>query len=332
MAQGHTPTFSNVLVSAALLSAVPELELSDVIEDSWWTLVAYHNSRRELGRSLTLARDDIPARIAALKGKGKGPVRRVNDVEELSANIKGDAIPVVLEALSRPKTTGSAVDSLGCTNMLSVGVDVDRLGLMLVLGQPKTASEYIQATSRVGRSAKHLPGVVLSLFMPTKSRDRSHYELFRPFHEAMYRHVEPSSVTPYALPARERALHAAMIAAVRMATGLDDNERASKFRSDEPEARKLLDTLYERMKAADSAETIGIEQSAKQIEEWWGHLAKPGLRYSTGSNTKNYRPLIKRFGEVGHGDARETLQSMRHVDSNVRVKILGQPKKGEKAK
>lgn len=330
MAQGHTPTFSNVLVSAALLSAVPKLNLPDHVEDSWWTLVAYHNSRRELGRSLTLARDDIPARIAALKGKGGGAVRRVSDVQELSANIKGDAIPVVLEALSRPKTSGSAVDYLGCTNMLSVGVDVDRLGLMLVLGQPKTASEYIQATSRVGRSDRHLPGIVVSLFMPTKPRDRSHYELFRPFHEAMYRHVEPSSVTPYALPARERAFHAAMIAAIRMATDLDKNDRAAKFRTDSPEVRQILDTLYERMKAADIAETIGIEQTAAVLERWWGELANPELRYSTAANARNYRPLIKRYGEVGQGEARETLQSMRHVDSNVRVKILGQPKKAEK--
>lgn len=324
MAQGHTPTFSNVLVSAAMLSAVPRLKLKPEVEDSWWTLVAYHNSRRELGRSLTLARDDIPSRILALQDRSGPGSRKVEVVEELSANIKGDAIPVVLEALSRPKTSGPAVDYLGCTNMLSVGVDVDRLGLMLVLGQPKTASEYIQATSRVGRSSKHLPGIVFSLYMPTKPRDRSHYEMFRPFHEAMYRHVEPSSVTPYALPSRQRAFHAAVISAVRMATGLSKNDKAADFRTSDVAIRGLLDRLYARMKEADPTEQFGIDAAASDVEKWWEALASAGLRYSTSPNAKNYRSLIKGFGEIGQDHARETLQSMRHVDSGVRVKIDGQ--------
>lgn len=328
MAQGHTPTFSNVLVSAALLSSIPRLELDEKTEDGWWTLVAYHNSRRELGRSLTLARDDIPARIAALY-KGNHVARSVANVEELSANIRGEDIPLVLERLGQPKASGGAVDYLGCTNMLSVGVDVDRLGLMLVLGQPKTASEYIQATSRVGRDRKFLPGVVLSLYMPTKPRDRSHYELFRPFHEAMYRHVEPSSVTPYALPARERAFHSTLVSAIRMASSLNKNASAADFDRESKELRTVLDGLYDRMKRADDTEVLGIAETGERIEQWWQAMASNGLRYATASKAKNYRPLLKRFGEQGHPDARETLQSMRHVDSSVKVRIVGQKKSSE---
>jgi hypothetical protein len=213
--------------------------------------------------------------------------------------------------------------------MLSVGVDVDRLGLMLVLGQPKTASEYIQATSRVGRDRKFLPGVVLSLYMPTKPRDRSHYELFRPFHEAMYRHVEPSSVTPYALPARERAFHSALVSAIRMASSLNKNASAADFDRGSTKIRTVLDSLYDRMKRADDTEELGIAETGERIEQWWQAMASNGLRYSTASKAKNYRPLLKRFGEQGHPDARETLQSMRHVDSSVKVKIVGQKKSSE---
>ena len=260
----------------------------------------------------------------ALNGNGSPGARQMPRVEELSANIKGDEIPLVLEALNQPRMEAGAVDYLGCTNMLSVGVDVDRLGLMLVIGQRKTASEYIQATSRVGRNAKYLPGVVLSLYMPTKPRDRSHYEMFRPFHEALYRFVEPSSVTPYALPARERAFHAAVITAIRMATTLGGNDQAASFDPGDPEIRNLLDALYERMKLADASEALGIQQTAAGLERWWQGMASPGLRYSTSRNSTNYRALIKRFGEQAQADARETLQSMRHVDSSVRVKVQGQ--------
>lgn len=323
MAQGHTPTFSNVLASATLLTAVPRLGLPDAVADAWWTLVAYHNSRRELGRSLTLARDDIPSRIAALHAAGTPGARPLRRVQELSANVKGEEIPNVIDELSAAKGTPRAIDYLGCTNMLSVGVDIDRLGLMLVLGQPKTASEYIQATSRVGRDDKRLPGVVLALYSPTKPRDRSHYENFRPFHEALYRFVEPTSVTPFALPARERVFHAAVVSAIRMVAGLSANTAAAGFSPADATVRAVADRLYGRMRRADPAEGRGIDAKAVEVERWWQTRLAPNLRYSTGRWAKNFPVLLKQFGEQAHPEARETLQSMRHVDVGVRVWIRG---------
>jgi hypothetical protein len=319
MAQGHTPTFSNVLASAALLTAIPRLGLPDDAADAWWTLVVYHNSRRELGRSLTLARDDIPARIAALHPQGSAGARTLRRVQELSANIRGEEIPRVIEDLSLPH----AIDYLGCTNMLSVGVDIDRLGLMMVLGQPKTAAEYIQATSRVGRDERRLPGVVLALYSPTKPRDRSHYENFRPFHEALYRFVEPTSVTPFSLPARERTFHAALVSAIRMGTRLSGNGDAARFRPEQVEVRRVADRLYDRMIRADPTELRGIKRSAEDVERWWETRLADNLRYSTSPNSKNFPALLKQYGDPAHPEARETLQSMRHVDVGVRVAIRG---------
>ena len=121
------------------------------LADTWWTLVAYHNSKRELGKTLSLARDDIPARLRALGEKrtiaGAG-------VKELSANLKDSEIPEALQQLGISLPSKDTLDFVACTNMLSVGVDVQRLGLMLVNGQPKTVSEYIQASSRVGRDGR----------------------------------------------------------------------------------------------------------------------------------------------------------------------------------
>ena len=107
----------------------------------------------------------------------------------------------------------SPLDVILATNMISVGVDIDRLGLMVVMGQPQSTSEYIQATSRVGR---RYPGLVVTMLNAAKSRDRSHYESFRDYHAALYRQVESSSVTPFSARARARALHAVLIALARL--------------------------------------------------------------------------------------------------------------------
>ena len=323
MGQGHTPTFSVVMTSAAMMQSVQDLAFAPEKADSWWTLVAYHNSRRELGKSLTMANDDIPARLTALRGKD---ARRVRLVKELSANVPGEEVPKVLDELKQELAGGNAVDFLGCTNMLSVGVDVARLGLMLVVGQPRSASEYIQASSRVGRDSRRLPGVVLTLFMPTKPRDRSHYESFSTFHEAMYRFVEPTSVTPYALPARRRALHAAVVIAVRhFLSGLSNNAAAGNINSFGADIGLLRARLIERMAGADSLESAGIRRDIDQfITEWKERAASSNLRYSAGKNAINFRSLLRTFGDSSDLDARETLQSMRHVDRIVRAKIWGQ--------
>jgi hypothetical protein len=318
MGQGHTATFSNVIVSSALLAAGGAMRdaIGD-IADPWWTLIAYHNSKRELGKTLSLARDDIPARLLAL-----GENRKVSGsgVKELSANLKDSAIPEALHQLSVPLPSQATLDFVACTNMLSVGVDVQRLGLMMVNGQPKTVSEYIQASSRVGRDSNRLPGVVFALFSPTKPRDRSHYEFFRPFHKGYYRHVEPTSVTPFALPSMDRGLHGAFVALVRMVSSIHDNRDASKIVDKKGEIDELMSRLLSRIEAAADGDISESRGRLEAFVDHWTELAaqrRRNLRFQSGGQAN--AALIKPFNGVGTGW--ETLQSLRNVDVGLRLLV-----------
>lgn len=316
MGQGHTPTFSNVIASTALLAAGGAVrERAGNRADTWWTLVSYQNSKRELGKTLSLARDDIPARLHAL-----GEHRRITGgrVREVSGNLKDSQIPMVLQELSVELPAEATLDFVACTNMLSVGVDVQRLGLMLVNGQPKTVAEYIQASSRVGRDDRRPPGIVFALFSPSKPRDRSHYEFFRAFHQGFYRHVEPTSVTPYAPPARERSLHGAFVALVRMVSDVHDNNDASGILGVENGLRQLADRFLARIEASGDCDDSGHRDCLIEfLEEWILKARTIGRNLRFRAIGKQHASLMLPFGSKG--DGRETLQSLRHVDSPLQL-------------
>ena len=327
MGQGQTPITSMVQTSAALSQAVLENKLSPSAKDTWWTQVIYHNSRRELGKTMTLARDDIPARIKVITSDGS-KFRELSEVAELSANVRGIEIPEILSRLKIDCKSGHAIDILPCTNMISVGVDVSRLGLMLIVGQPKTTSEYIQASSRVGRDQKRPPGIVLTLYSSSKPRDRSHYESFESYHGALYRAVEPTSVTPFAPPSRDRALHAALIILVRHACKLGANEDAGLFDPSNKTFKKYVSLLIERMVRAEPAEENNIRKHVDRIIEEWNEMIstaksenKP-LRYFN-KGGRQFSSLLRHFGE-GSGEGWQTLNSMRNVDMESVIYVTGE--------
>jgi hypothetical protein len=132
---------------------------------------------------------------------------------ELTSREKAGAIKAAKDRLAQAHGAKEHVDALLASNMISVGVDIDRLGLMVVAGQPKSTSEYIQASSRVGR--QH-PGLVVTCFNVRRPRDRSHYERFVAYHESFYRYVEATSLTPFSGPALDRGLSGTLIAMARL--------------------------------------------------------------------------------------------------------------------
>ncbi len=183
--------------------------------DPFWTLVGYFNAIRELAGAVALARQDIPERVAFIAANPR-PLPEAEPME-LSSRAGSLDLPGMLERLGDGLAGGNAVNSVVSTSMFGTGVDVSRLGLMVVHGQPKTSSSYIQATGRVGRQTG---GLVVTFYRASRPRDLSHYEFFIGYHRELYRHVEPVTVNPFSPRARDRALGPVSVAMLRQAADL----------------------------------------------------------------------------------------------------------------
>jgi hypothetical protein len=185
--------------------------------DPWWTLLAFYNSIRELGGAKTLFDSDIPRRLDFLFNRedfGSEKRRYLRQAQELTSRLSQAEIVAMMDRLSTEYTSAEgnkALDACLASNIIEVGVDIERLSLMAVIGQPKTTSTYIQVTGRVGRRWAERPGLILMVYSPGKSRDRSHFEQFHSYHRRLYERVEPTSATPFALSAIQRALPGALL-------------------------------------------------------------------------------------------------------------------------
>ncbi|HRQ80414.1 MAG TPA: hypothetical protein PKZ97_04780, partial [Azospirillaceae bacterium] len=209
--------------------------------DPYMTALCYFNALRELGGARRIVEDEVRNR-ALRYGKERRRVdppdqpfrdRRMGEVIELTSRVSTDDVAEAKRRLELPFGGQEVVDVALATNMISVGLDITRLGLMLVQGQPKTAAEYIQATSRVGRDVRK-PGLVLTILNVHKPRDRVHYEQFGQFHRTFYRAVEATSVTPWAARALDRALAAVIVAIARHLDRTMTPERAAEAVRNDP--------------------------------------------------------------------------------------------------
>ena len=202
MAPGTSQTTLMVRTYAALLQFVADLPARPEVKDPLWTLLGYFNSLRVLAGAKLQVQDDVEDRIELLATEAGTAKRSIDEQIEMTSRESSADIPNHLKRMATRYPDRAALDIILATNMISVGVDIDRLGLMVVMGQPQSTSEYIQATSRVGRQ---FPGLVFTLFNAARSRDRSHYESFMAYHSALYRQVESTSVTPFSSRARTAA-------------------------------------------------------------------------------------------------------------------------------
>lgn len=313
---------TQVRVFSALLQASLVAETDEEIKrDPYYTVLCYFNNLRELGHAATLIHADIPEYMKTTvwdkKQIAKERRRYINKYLELTSRIDSAEITEALQDLERKYGTEDKVrpvDICLATNMISVGVDVPRLGLMCVVGQPKTTSEYIQATSRVGRD-KNSPGLVVTIYNTGKPRDRSHYEHFRTYHSTLYKQVEPTSVTPWAIPVRKRALHALLVSMIRI-LGSAENASAPNPFPDERLIETALEIIEKRVTDIDGGERKAVLKEAREFLEKWKRLLP--AKYGSFGVADASAPLMYPAGSFPLPEwddrATSTPSSMRSVD------------------
>ena len=330
---GRSPKFALQAATAALLQAGGHRQDTGAEADTldpYWTAVLYFNSLRELGGAHVLVQDDIPRQMVFLAGRMNGSVRNLlAEPVELSSRVASRDLPEYLSLLAVPLSEDDDPygpiprDVVLASNMISVGVDVSRLGLMLVNGQPKSTAEYIQASSRVGRG---IPGLVLTLYNFGRPRDVSHFEHFLGYHGALYRNVEATSVTPWAPRARDKALHAVVTAAIRhLVANMDVDEAAKGFDPSDTAVQAVLASIRDR--ACSASEGIEGDDSASDLESIvrkWGERSRAARADRTAllywerkapfGRTKPHLMTSAEEGNKGGGTHWPTPNSMREVE------------------
>ena len=326
------------------------------VADPYMTVLGYFNSLRELGGARRILEEEVQNTVKTYGQRKRIGERRglfqdrktLSEVVELTSRVSTDKVAQARERLSRGAHEKGRVDSAIATNMISVGLDIPRLGLMVVLGQPKTHAEYIQATSRVGRD-DHKPGLVVTLLNVHKPRDRSHYERFRHYHETFYRSVEVSSVTPFSARALDRGLAGAMVGLARHSdatlTPPKGVETLAAVRVDVE--RTLLEFFAERVAQqpfADETERAERLRSVRSrvvdlLDSWLAvvadyHEANAEVQYQR-YELRNVRPLLREMLEEDfeslHQRKFRANRSLRDVEPevNLYIKPLSASRKGD---
>ena len=314
--------------------------------DTYMTLACYFNALKELGGAQRLVQEDVAGRTEQLDrrrplnhpaGELFAERRLSFDVQELTSRQDTDEVARAIARLKLPfgKAMKDKTDVLLASSMISVGVDIGRLGLMVVNGQPKTTAEYIQASSRVGRET---PGLVVTALNLYKPRDRSHYERFQAYHESFYREVEAASVTPFSARAVDRGL-AGLVVGLARHLGPRMAPSEAVVRIGKPGADELEQRIIELLTARALAHRDGVPKAVadslkervanlvihwKELVEQVQEAGQP-MKYSPWETPKNYPALLstavdEHVGEFAEDFARFTAPtSMRDVEPGIHV-------------
>ena len=318
-AQGRGPkvvflkSMITLMAAAQLAWEAAEERVESNPADPYMTVVAYFNALRELGSARRITEDEVRSRLLNYHGRTRLDeptglfVNRQIGLEpvELTSRVGTAKVAEAKRKLSLGFHERERVDVALATNMISVGLDITRLGLMVVSGQPKSTSEYIQATSRVGRDPDR-PGLVVTLLNLHRPRDRSHYEHFSAWHESFYRGVEATSVTPFSPRALDRGLPAVTVALARLGipelTPMLETSRVEHYSADTSALAKAVgERASIHKEAVQEAQINHVNSRAQSLIDDWAVLAhKAGddgvtfgyARRGKGVNTPLLREMI----------------------------------------
>lgn len=287
-------------------------------ENNFWTIVSFYNSLRDVGKVYNKVPAEISDFLKLLHNRYQLPKQTygfnyfglAGRTKELTSRIESNSIKKLLNELEMPFSlvakdgynfVQNSVDLVLASNMFSVGIDIERLNVMLMNGQPKNVAEYIQASSRVGRKDK---GIVINLLDANRSRDKSYFENYVPFNNAYYKFVEPLSVTPFTEIALDKVLASLLVCYVRHKQGLYLDKRAKDFTGDYRELESFISERIKNKKQLDYA----LEKLKVLAEKW-----------TTKEGDLTYKILIKKMSDL---DDWSLMMSMREIDTNSIVKII----------
>jgi len=325
---------------AALLQGAKDLPAPDAVKDAYWTLLGYFNSLRVLGAAYIQSIDDVPDRIKVVAQRLGTEPRKTRDPNELTSRKRSSEIPEQLQRLQTSYPALDCPDVVLATNMISVGVDVDRLGLMAVMGQPQTTSEYIQATSRVGR---RYPGLVFTLFNASRSRDLSHFESFTSYHRALYKQIEATGATPFAPRALDRGLHGLLVILARHTTAGAAGDKSVGVPPESDVFEGVARVITERAVAVADEETAGaVDGALSELADIWSDAWDDGdlAQYANWRVIHNVKALMVPAGSPASDGAGgqlaetfppsevpwATLTSLRNVDMESTLKVVSTKK------
>ena len=324
---GRSPKYALQAVAAACVHIGKEMykcntnnDLLDQL-DTYTTIVGYFNSLKELGGASVLFQDDVNDSLENISKYLDEQKNGINEVVELTSTRSQEELQRILQRLELAYETGESIDACLSTNMISVGVDVSRLGLMLVNGQPKSKSEYIQATSRVGRS---YPGIVVTLYNDSKVRDKSGFEAFQAIHQSLYKDVEIMSVTPFSPQCIDKALATVLIATVRhLIPEAVDNPNLTDYKN---KVIRIAENIISRCKSVSPENESFLQEKLDNMLLDWEEYSpseyiKP-MRSNRATNT-DILPLLTR-AEIASGLQKDeylfsSLTNVRSVEAQTRL-------------
>ncbi len=305
--------------------------------DPYWTIVSYYNSLRDVGRMSNKVSDEIQALIKqtqkrlALTKYSFNYYGLMIRTKELTSRIESAKIKQNLSKLEQHfeltenekgynNVTQDVVDLALATNMLSVGIDIERLNIMLINGMPRNTAEYIQASSRIGRKNK---GLVVGFFDANRARDKSYFEHFLSFHRSLYKQIEPLSITPFTQNTITKMIASLLVTYVRHKSGLNKNTDVKRFTKDCVNGLNSL--IKKRFKGSNNIDFC-LHKIDDLVEDWDSKISKeyPYDKYQSNNKyqSRDSALLIKPDSKESLKDDKWiVMQSMRDIDSNSFIKI-----------